>query len=80
MHRRSALDGVPNQEQARAIEGAGVQQAKGAGRPGFECPDTLTDNASADHEMQLVDQAGGEKVVPEDVTAKYQDFPAPAPS
>ena len=33
--------------------------------------DTLTDNAGADHEMQLIDQAGGEEVVPEDVTAKY---------
>jgi hypothetical protein len=71
VHRQSVLDGVPNQEQARVIEGAGVQQAKRAGRPGLEGPDTLTDNASADHEMQLIDQAGGEKVVPEDVTAKY---------
>ena len=69
------LDGVPNQEQAGAIEGAGVQQAKRAGRPSFECPDALADDASADHEMQLIDQAGGEQVVPEDVTAKYQDFP-----
>jgi hypothetical protein len=29
-------DGVPGQEQARAIEGAGVQQAERAGRPGLE--------------------------------------------
>src|SRR5262249_59314729 len=35
---RLALDGVPGQEQARAIEGAGVQQAERAGWPGLEPP------------------------------------------
>ena len=48
---RLALDGVPGQEQARAIEGAGVQQAERAGRPGLERPHALADHASADHEM-----------------------------
>ena len=51
---RSALDGIPGQEQARAVEGAGLQQAERARRPGLESPHALADHAGTDHEVQLV--------------------------
>ena len=75
--RQFSANGVPSQEQARTIEGADIQQAEPSGRPGLECPHAFIDHASANHEMQLVDQAGGEQVVPENVAAKYQEFPGP---
>jgi hypothetical protein len=72
---QSAFYGVADQKQARTVEGAGVQQAERAGRPVLERPHAVADHAGTDHEVQLVYQAVGKQVVPEDVTAEYQDLP-----
>src|SRR5262245_44719194 len=69
------LDSIPGQEQARTVEGACVQQAERAGRPSLERPHPVADHAGADHKVQLVDQALGEQVIPENVTTAHQYLP-----
>src|SRR5690606_28072739 len=56
-------------------ERPGVHQAERPSEPGLERPHAVADHAGTDHEVQLVHQAVGEQVVPEDVTAEDQDLP-----
>jgi integrase len=43
--------------------------------PGAHRPHALANHAGTDHEVQFVHQAVGKQVVPEEVTAEYQNFP-----
>jgi hypothetical protein len=67
--------GISNEHVVRAVERAGAQQLERGGRRGAEDGRACAQDDRPDDQVELVDQAGGQQVVPQRSAAEDKDVP-----
>jgi hypothetical protein len=74
--RLASVGGVPDEHVVRAVKRSGAEQPERGGRRSAEGRGALAEDDRPDDQVELVDQADGQQVVPERSAAEDQDVAA----